>query len=879
MSYDPRQNGALCDRCVLSGCKPVPPEPSRSRPFAVLVGEAPGEKEVDEGRPFIGPSGFELQRGMQTVGLRRAECHITNAALCLRGKGRGNIERAEREAKKRNETAREKAADRGITISDADFDANKWLDPVEACRPRLMREIAQANPSGGVITLGGVAYRAVTSRRERILEVRGGPKNESFGRLLPTLHPSFVMQTRRWTRAFASDLGRAKRWFTTGLAWKDPDTIYLPTPTDLTRWLEREAGKLVVYDVETAPGFPEADRYDAQYDRLRCIGLASGDGQRATIVRFRSKEDPTRLYYSMDDLREFVRIFTNFFASPRWTKAGHNAGYYDRMVAESHFKVTPAPLIDTIGLHKFVEPELPHALGYVGSVYTDVDSWKQGHHANENETDREEEIYCVKDCAVTALSIAPLAHAIKDRNQVEQARFWPFLQEQCVELHKNGMLVDQAKRREWDEKLLKMAREQLKVIRDAVGRNEFNPGSTKQVGALLFDAWDLMPVGYTDLGDPSTGDDALREILAKQDLKPGQRAAIESIRLYRRRVKYRGTYTLKLRPMNESAKDEYFSIDDEETWEEREKRFKKETKKLGIVLADGRVHSDWNAHGTLGWRLSSSNMNMQNYPVKLRDMIIAPPGRKLVACDQAQLELRVGAGLAKSVVYLEAFAQDQDPHLQFCYDIFGTTVYEAAKDKKALRRLVKELTYASEYRAEVETVHSVLTSSEGDDEQLLFPTLTMSRTGAMHRAWLARAKFDAWWDATDKKYAKQGFLVDPILGLRCDFLDGSDDPQIGNKLVNFECQSGGAAIVHLATKRFVQNMPKAWRERSKADPRLRRVMLVQQGHDALVAESDDDLDEKVGKFMEECFTFGPNDFGLGVKFFGEMKVGTNWKEV
>jgi hypothetical protein len=239
----------------------------------------------------------------------------------------------------------------------------------------------------------------------------------------------------------------------------------------------------------------------------------------------------------------------------------------------------------------------------------------------------------------------------------------------------------------------------------------------------------------------------------------------------------------------------------------------------------------------------------------------------------------MGAGLAKSVVYIQAFDADADPHLQFCYDIFGTETYDKAKNKKELRRLVKELTYASEYRAEVETVHSVLTSAEDDDERLLFPTLTMSQTGAMHRKWLGRAKFDSWWEEEDRTFARQGYLVDPILGLRCDFLDGSDDPQIGNKLVNFRCQSGGAAIVHLATRRFLENMPAAWKDRSHVDPKLWRVMLIQQGHDALVVECDADIAEAVGKFMEECFTFSKDAFGLGVKFFGEMKVGQNWKEV
>lgn len=1274
MSYDPRQNGAQCDRCVLGeGPCPVPPEFSRKLNPIVLVGEAPGEQEEKYLRPFIGPTGHELDRAMKVIGLRRSECHITNAILC---RPAGNkIDRAEREASKRNKAWREKNPD-----SD---EAPPWLSPVDACRPRLLNEIRSvAGETANVIALGGVAYRALTDRRDKPLEIRGGPREEAFGHLLPTLHPSFVMRSRRWTHAFMADLGRAVRWFSSGLAWTDPFTIYRPTPSLLSTWIESEAGSpFVVYDVETAPAFPDVKRYDAMFDPLRVVGLSSHDSKRAIVVPFRSIEDPSKMFYALDEYREIIEIFRRFFASPRHRKVGHNSGYYDRMVIEHHFKVTPVPHLDTIGLHKFVEPELPHSLGYVGSVYTDIHSWKQGKAASNARRDedlwlyncihattpivlgdgstqsiselvarrymgdvlsfdgnqivkrrvvgwtrrRENEVrwiaichdrmddrsrglivtddhpvwiegsgfvkadqispydrialpeidfsdyekaaiigtllgdstlaasptrrgsrlsaprlslvgghttesglaqfkatvirdlildptqpagtnasgwrkneftpyrtkskvalanmaelvydeqdrrrlrvstlqqigpvgwawlfmddgcrqngqrrsrntgarggrshdpdsiviatngfpredidlavdwmrdefgsclsgkdgairlgwkaserFCEKiaphvpdmmrykfprhrsfppfeeyhpvgskptivnvievkpyipirgsrqrdlraetkfcltvdgahnfftvhglvhnsrDCGVTAMSVRPLVQAVTDRDQLKQHAFWPFLQGVCVDLHKIGMYVNQVKRREWDAKLLADARRYHRIISDATGIQDFNPNSTKQLRSLLFEDWDLMPVDYTESGDPSTGDDSLREILAKQNLDVKQRATIINVRLYRRRTKYRGTYTLKLRPIGEQASQDFFAWDEEETEEEREDRFKRENKRSGIVLSDGRVHSDWNAHGTLGWRLSSSNTNLQNVPNKLRDIFSEEPGWCLVGCDQAQLELRMGAALARSESYLTAFRERRDAHMEFCLDIYGDEFRKATKDhQKALRRFVKELTYASEYRAEPETVHSVLTSSEDEDEKLLYPNITISQVAAMHRKWLARAKFDSWWEATDAEFARKGYLVDPVLGLRCDFLDGPGDKQLGNKLVNFLCQSGGAAIVHLATKRFLENMPKEWRG---------KVQLVNQGHDALVARVKKDHDgpqviirdknekiketkwcldpncgclpSRVGKFMEECFTFQIGSFpGIDVEYLGEMKIGNNWKEV
>ncbi len=82
MMYDPKQHGAKCDLCPLNVFEgPVPPETSREVKI-VAVGEAPGEHEIREGRPFVGPSGNIITQTALRAGPKRSHVHWTNVCLC-----------------------------------------------------------------------------------------------------------------------------------------------------------------------------------------------------------------------------------------------------------------------------------------------------------------------------------------------------------------------------------------------------------------------------------------------------------------------------------------------------------------------------------------------------------------------------------------------------------------------------------------------------------------------------------------------------------------------------------------------------------------------------------------------------------------------------
>jgi hypothetical protein len=519
--------------------------------------------------------------------------------------------------------------------------------------------------------------------------------------------------------------------------------------------------------------------------------------------------------------------------------------------------------------------------------------------------------YNSRDVAITAMIVAPLAEAIRARQQEAPARFWPTVQGFCVELHRNGMYVDQARRRSWDVRLRADARRYLGTVQGLLSRPSFNPNSVVQLRDLLFEEWGLLPHGEpTESGDPSTGDDTLRAMLGPSyRLDDTKRNVIRAVRRFRAVTKMRGTYILKWRPIGERMGDDDLAFDADETAEERKSRLDRLDATHGLVLPDGRLHSDYSAHGTVGWRLSSSRTNMQNCPDDLRDTITATPGYVLVGCDEAQLELRMVAALAEAQVYLAALNAGEDPHAVLCEDFFGDHYRSASKtEKKALRRFVKEFTYASFYKAEDDTKHAVLTSSEGwvcsvcgvalgnyvarcekhpeaiHDRRILYPDLSLREVVAFSAKWLDRnPEIALWWEKEIAEFRRQKYLAEPIFGMRRDFLDGEDP----NAEVNLKAQSGGSALVHLATEIVMRELPKYG------------ARLVQQGHDSLVSEvpmdhekyQDDDAEfgycppkcgcraNRVARMKEEAMAMDGRRWGLPVKFQGEAKIGFRWNEV
>jgi len=189
----------------------------------------------------------------------------------------------------------------------------------------------------------------------------------------------------------------------------------------------------------------------------------------------------------------------------------------------------------------------------------------------------------------------------------------------------------------------------------------FNLGSPKQLGEILFDKLELPVIKKTPKGSPSTAEDVLAELALDYPLP---KLLLE----YRSLSKLKSTYTDKLPEM-----------------------IKPET---------GRVHTSYHQAVTATGRLSSSDPNLQNIPIRteegrrIRQAFIAPPGYRIVAADYSQIELRIMAHLSGDAGLLKAFNEGQDVHRATASEVFEVSLDAVSAEQ---RRKAKAINFGLIY--------------------------------------------------------------------------------------------------------------------------------------------------------------------------------------
>ena len=900
---NPRTFGARCDECPLQGCSdPVPPEVGHVATIAV-VGKAPGDPEVREGRPMIGPAGKSIMDTLRREGVSRGECHLTSVVLCQ--PPANDLKKILTQVQRDNQAI----VKVNIERAKVGLAPNPLrLSPIEACRPRLAKELQGFRD---VILLGGTAAKAVMGTSQSIMAIRGGMVDGRLRydatantlrvfvgadvaavgqavRIMPTFDPAFVQHAQRYTKPFRADVSRAVRWFRGLLQWEPPQITYNPSASLLRAFLARP-GAVYSYDVET-------DGIEPLSARLRCFAI--GDQHEVMVVGTRGIDGVTE-FYPPGELPGVLDVIRAWLTDAGIVKVGHNAGSYDRMCCMAQLGVDPAPTLDTILLHRLVESELPHSLAFVGSVYTDVHAWKTDREGNKlafgSETDAELHEYCALDVAVTARVMPSLYSAVLARGQAHLIEGDHRIQRICGDMHIVGMYVDQEVRASVETETLRAVVTTRNELRDLSGMADLNPGSTYALRRLLFDDWKLVPpvddeYRFTATGDPSTSDDVIRGLLSLSSLKPEQRAFLRQIRNYRSKQKELGTYIVKLRPREQEAGAGW---DEDETNEERAERDTRGYAKRGIVWPDGRMRPGYNAHVTVTGRLSSSRpINAQNFPKHLRRLVTAAPGHVLVGADADQIELRIAAARWGAKLYLGAFDAGADPHSMTALAVFGArfadadgwppgerimlpgfptgvpvsgTKFTGAADK--LRKLAKGVQYASQYKGSVETVQRLLQQTEDDAGELTYLHLTLREVRAMHQAWLNGAReFERGWDSEIESYRANGYISDPVSGRRRDCLDGENP----NEIVNFPIQASAAALINTAMIQITEEIP------------LHRwgpgTGLLTQTHDSLVVECPPEHAAYVASVIESAMN-STHPALPGVRFTASADVGHSWNKV
>ena len=228
------------------------------------------------------------------------------------------------------------------------------------------------------------------------------------------------------------------------------------------------------------------------------------------------------------------------------------------------------------------------------------------------------------------------------------------------DIERNGVLIDSEKLNEQSKELeAKILKLEQKVQKSA--GEDFNLGSPKQLQEILYEKLGLPVIKKTPKGQPSTAESVLQELSMDFPI-------VQDILSYRAISKLKSTYTDKLPKMVNSN--------------------------------TGRVHTSYHQAVTATGRLSSSDPNLQNIPIRseegrrIREAFIAPDGYKILAADYSQIELRIMAHLSRDQGLMDAFAKGQDIHQATAAEIFSINIDEVTANQ---RRSAKAINFGLIY--------------------------------------------------------------------------------------------------------------------------------------------------------------------------------------
>ena len=387
-------------------------------------------------------------------------------------------------------------------------------------------------------------------------------------------------------------------------------------------------------------------------------------------------------------------------------------------------------------------------------------------------------------------------------------------------MERRGVLLDVKLLEEQSKAFAKRLRE-LEEEAWTLAGEEFNLGSPKQLQAILFEKLGLPVLAKTPKGQPSTAESVLQELAQDYELP---RIILE----HRSLSKLKSTYTDKLpRQVNPRT---------------------------------GRVHTSYHQAVTATGRLSSSDPNLQNIPVRteegrrIRRAFIAPAGYRLLAADYSQIELRIMAHLSGDEGLLRAFAEGQDIHRATAAEVFGVPPEQVTAD---MRRSAKAINFGLIY---------------GMSAFGLARQLDVDRTTAQQyidRYFARYPGVKAFMERIREQAREQGY-VETVFGRRLYIQDiksanAARRQYAERTAINAPMQGTAADIIKramIALDRLIES--------EGLD-----VNMIMQVHDELVFEVADDLVSDVEDRIREVMVQAAE---LRVPLEVDIGVGDNWDE-
>jgi DNA polymerase-1 len=592
------------------------------------------------------------------------------------------------------------------------------------------------------------------------------------------------------------------------------------TQKEFDKWLVKIGkAKLTAIDTETTSlNYMQAE--------LVGISLAVKTGEAAYIpVAHDYPGAPDQL--NRDDV---LAALKDFLEDPDKKKVGHHLKYdahifarYDIDLRGMQFdSMLESYVLNSVATRHDMNSTARHYLGLNTIHFEDV-AGKGAKQLTFNQVDLEQAApYAAEDADITLKlhqhlwgklqEIEPLR---KVYEEIEQPLV-PVL----LEMEETGVLIDRDMLKTQSGELAKTMLG-LEVKAHELAGSPFNLGSPKQLQQILFTELGLPVIRKTPKGQPSTAEDVLQELAGDYELP-------SVILEFRSVSKLKSTYTDKL--------------------------------PLQISPDTGRVHTSYHQAVAATGRLSSTDPNLQNIPIRspegrrIREAFVAPPGTLLLAADYSQIELRIMAHLSADKGLLAAFADDHDVHQATAAEVFELSLDEVTPDH---RRSAKAINFGLMYGMSAFGLAKQLGISRGEAQE--YVNLYFDRYPGVK-------KFMD--DIRDQ--AREAGFVETVFGRRL-YLPEINDRNVQRRqysersAINAPMQGTAADIIKKAMISVDQ-----WLKTSGAAARM-----IMQVHDELVFEvAENEVEpvrEQVIKIMCDAAT-------LRVPLKVDVGVGKNWNE-
>ncbi|QBD81958.1 DNA polymerase I [Ktedonosporobacter rubrisoli] len=387
-----------------------------------------------------------------------------------------------------------------------------------------------------------------------------------------------------------------------------------------------------------------------------------------------------------------------------------------------------------------------------------------------------------------------------------------------MQMEMYGVALDADFLREFGAKLEEQLGELEQAIYDSIDGQRFNINSTKQLGEILFTQLKL-PAGRKNKTGYSVSADVIESLQGKHPI-------IDNLLAYRQLSKLKSTYV-----------DGLLTLMDRGT---------------------GRVYTSFNQNVASSGRLSSSNPNLQNIPVRtelgrqIRRAFIADPTYLLLTADYSQFELRILAHVTKEPRLIEAFTNDEDIHTITASSLFNVAPEEVSKDQ---RRLAKTVVYAVLYGQSAFGLAQITGMSNPDAASFIkryhetFPGIKeyVDRT-------LNQARLQGY---VHSIYGRKRFIPDMHA------LSYNERQALEREAINMPIQGSNADLIKSAMLRL---------QHAFAEKRMKTRMILQV-HDELVFEVPVEELERTKRLVKAVME-GVEKLDVPIKV--EMKVGKNW---